>query len=343
MLISQNSTTMGTLYITQDDAFIGKTDERLTVRADKKTLQDIPLIKLDGVVIMGRATVSPAVVVELLERKIPLSFLTSIGRYLGRLEPELNKNIFVRSAQWKAVAPSEQASHLVGGFVRGKLKNYRNTLLRGQRECSELDFQKALTQLEQAIAPIDKTASIDSLRGLEGSGSAAYFGSFNHLIRADGFLFEARRRRPPTDPVNALLSLGYALLRHDIQSAVNLVGFDPYLGYLHTQRYGRPSLALDLMEEFRPLVVDAVVLSSLNRRAIALQDFATEPLSGAVSLTPEGLRTFLRLYEQKKQSKFKHPVLQTQCTYQESFEIQARLLAKYLMGETDKYPPLVLK
>jgi CRISP-associated protein Cas1 len=334
---------MGTLYITQDDSFIGKTDERLTVRANKKTLLDVPLIKVDGVVVLGRATVSPAVVIELLERKIALSFLTHTGRYLGRLEPELTKNIFVRSAQWKAIAPSEPALHLVRGFVRGKLKNYRNVLLRGQRECSERQLQNAITQLEQVITPINTTANIDSLRGLEGSGSAAYFGSFNSLIRAEEFQFTARIRRPPTDPVNALLSLGYALLRHDVQSAVNLVGFDPYLGYLHTQRYGRPSLALDLMEEFRPLVVDAVVLSSLNRRVVSVQDFVTEPLSGAVSLTSEGLRTFLRVYEQKKQSKFKHPVLQTQCTYQEAFEIQARLLAKYLMGETDKYPPLILK
>lgn len=334
---------MGTVYITQDDAFIGKTDERLNVRAEKKTLLDIPLIKIDGVVVMGRATVSPAVVIELLERKIPLSFLTGTGRYLGRLEPELTKNIFVRSAQWRAAGATEQAVHLVRGFVRGKLKNYRNALLRGQREFSDVNLPAAVTRLEQAIAPIDQTPAIDSLRGLEGTGSAAYFGSFNYLIRAQGFQFEARRRRPPTDPVNAILSLGYALLRHDVQSAINLVGFDPYLGYLHVQRYGRPSLALDLMEEFRPLVVDAVVLSGLNRRAIAPADFTTEPLSNAVSLTQEGLRTFLRLYEQKKQSKFKHPVLQTQCTYQEAFEIQARLLAKYLMGEIDKYPPLILK
>lgn len=334
---------MGTLYITQDDSYIGKTDERLTVRANKQTLLDVPLIKLDGVVVLGRATVSPAVVTELLERKIALSFLTHTGRYLGRLEPELTKNILVRAAQWQAIAPSEPALHVVRGFVRGKLKNYRNSLMRAQREFPELSLQPAITQLEQAIAPIDQTGTIDSLRGLEGSGSAAYFGNFHQLIRADGFEFRSRNRRPPTDPVNALLSLGYALLRHDVQSAVNLVGFDPYLGYLHTQRYGRPSLALDLMEEFRPLVVDAVVLSAINRRAMTPQDFVSEPLSGAVSLSSEGLRTFLRLYEQKKQAQFKHPVLQTQCSYQEAFEIQARLLAKYLMAETDKYPPLVLK
>jgi CRISP-associated protein Cas1 len=334
---------MGTLYISQDDSFIGKTDERLTVRVNKQTLLDVPLIKVDSVVVLGRATVSPAVVMELLERKIALSFLTHTGRYLGRLEPELTKNIFVRSAQWKAIAPSEPALHIVRGFIRGKLKNYRNAFLRGQREFSELQLQGAIAQLERAIAPLEKTQAINSLRGLEGSGSAAYFGSFNLLIRAEGFRFTTRNRRPPTDPVNALLSLGYALLRHDVQSAVNLVGFDPYLGYLHTERYGRPSLALDLMEEFRPLVVDAVVLSALNRKVVSPDDFVKEPLSGAVSLTSDGLRAFLRWYDQKKLSKFKHPVLQTQCSYQEAFEIQARLLAKYLMGETDKYPPLVLK
>ena len=334
---------MGTIYITQDDAFIGKTDERLQVKAQRQTILDVPLIKVDGVVVLGRANISPAAIVELLERNIPLSFLTGTGRYLGRLEPELTKNIFVRSAQWQAAGESEQALHVVRGFIRGKLKNYRNALLRREREASELDLQAATTRIEQAIASLDKTTTVDSLRGFEGAGSAAYFGVFNQLIRAEDFEFEARRRRPPTDPVNALLSFGYALLRHDVQGAVNIVGFDPYLGYLHVQRYGRPSLALDLMEEFRPLVVDAMVLSAINRRSLAISDFTSEPLSGAVSLSDEGRRTFLRLYEQKKQSEFKHPVLGRKCTYQEAFEIQARLLAKYLMGETDKYPPLVLK
>jgi CRISPR-associated protein Cas1 len=334
---------MGTVYITQDDAFIGKADERLQIKAEKKTLLDVPLIKIDGVVILGRATVSPAAIAELLQRNIPLSFLTGTGRYLGRLEPELTKNIFVRSAQWRAAGESEQALHVVRGFIRGKLKNYRNALLRREREGSELDLQAAITRIEQAIAPLDKTATVDSLRGLEGAGSAAYFGVFNQMIRGQGFNFEARRRRPPTDPVNALLSFGYALLRHDVQGAVNIVGFDPYLGYLHVKRYGRPGLALDLMEEFRPLVVDAMVLSAINRRSLTLADFTTEPLSGAVSLSENGRRTFLRLYEQKKQSQFKHPVLSRKCTYQEAFEIQARLLAKYLMGEIEKYPPLILK
>lgn len=334
---------MGTVYITQNDAFIGKTDERLTVKADKRQILDVPLIKIDGVVVLGRATLSPAVVVELLERKIPLSFMTGTGRYLGRLEPELTKNIFVRSAQWKAAGESKHALHVVQGMIRGKLKNYRNYLLRHAREHPDTDLQVAIAKIEQAILAIDRTNSTNSLRGLEGNGSAAYFSVFDRLIRADGFSFNTRNRRPPLDPINAMLSFGYSLLRHDIQGALNIVGFDPYLGYLHVERYGRPSLALDLMEEFRPLVVDAMVLSAVNRRSLLLGDFTTEPLSGAVSLVDEGRRTFLRLYEQKKQSEFKHPVMGRKCTYQEAFEIQARLLAKYLMDETDKYPPLILK
>lgn len=333
---------MGTVYVTTDDAFVGKTDERLRVRAEKKTLLDVPMIKVDGVVILGRATVSPAALIELLERKIPLSFMTGTGRFLGRLEPEPNKNIFVRSAQWEAAGETPRSIHAVQGFIRGKLKNYRSMLLRAQRE-GITDLQSGIARLEQAIKPINQTSIIDALRGLEGAGSAAYFTHFGHLIRNDQFSFKTRNRRPPIDPVNALLSFGYALLLHDIQGAINIVGFDPYLGYLHTQRYGRPSLALDLMEEFRPLIVDAMVLSAINRKALVPDDFSSEPVSHAVSLTDDGRRKFLRLYEQKKQSKFKYPVMGRQFTYQETFEIQARLLAKYLMGETEQYPPLVLK
>lgn len=332
---------MGTVYITQDDSFIGKTDERLSVKANKQKLLDVPLIKVDGIVVCGRATVSPAVVTELLDRKIPLTFITGTGKYLGRLEPEMTKNIFVRQAQWQAAGESESALHVVRGFIRGKLKNYRTMLSRNQREYPELTLKSAITQISKAITSLDKTKTINSFRGLEGAGSAAYFKVFNQLIRAEGFNFRVRHR-PATDPVNSLLNFGYTLLRHDLQSAVNIVGFDPYLGYLHCQHYGRPSLALDVMEEFRPLIVDGSILKAINSRILKPDDFVSEPLSEVVYLSPEGRREFLKLYEQKKQSKFKHPVLGRKCTYQEAFEIQARLLAKYLMGEIDKYPPLVL-
>lgn len=333
---------MGTLYISQDDVFIGKIDERLNVKVKNQILQDVPLIHLDGVVILGRATISPAAIAELLQRKIPLTFMTDTGKYLGKLEPELTKNIFVRNAQWKAAGETPQAIHVVRGFIRGKLKNYRTSLYRYQREHSEVNLEAAITQIGNGIAKLEKVANIDSLRGLEGAGSAAYFGVFNQLIRVDGFTFQPRHR-PATDPVNSLLNFGYTLLRHDVESAINIVGFDPYLGYLHVQRYGRVGLAFDLMEEFRPLVVDAMILSGINRRVITLNDFTTEPISNVMRLSDTGRREFLKMYAQKKQSEFKHPVLGRKCTYQEAFEIQARFLAKYLMGEIEKYPPLVMK
>lgn len=333
---------MGTVYVTQDDSFISKVDERINVKFEKKTILDVPLIKIDGLVVMGRASISPAAIFELIDKKIPLTFLTNNGKYLASLEPEMGKNIFVRTAQWKAAGESPQAIHVTQGFVRGKLKNYRHTLLEAQRRY-EVNLNSNITQISNAIASLEKSNSIDSIRGFEGAGSAAYFGCFNQLIRVDNFSFNTRNRRPPIDPVNSLLSLGYSLLRHDIQGALNIVGFDPYLGYLHTERYGRPSLALDLMEEFRPLIVDAVVLTAINRRMLSPKDFITEPISNAVSLTKEGLHIFLRLYQEKKQTQFKHPVMQKKYTYQEVFAIQARLLAKYLLGEIEKYPPLVMR
>ncbi|GET36596.1 type I-D CRISPR-associated endonuclease Cas1d [Microseira wollei] len=333
---------MGTVYITQAESFIGKTDERLQVKADKKTVLDVPLLKIDGVVVLGRATISPALIAELLERKIPLTFMTETGKYLGKLEPELTKNIFVRNAQWEAKGETAKAIHVVQGFVRGKLKNYRRNIQQIQRDWTELDLDSAIQRINDAIASVNKTHNIDSLRGFEGAGSAAYFGIFNQLIRIEGFTFKPRHR-PATDPVNSLLNFGYTLLRHDVQSALNIVGFDPYLGYLHLQRYGRPSLAFDLMEEFRPLVVDTMILNAINRRLLTLDDFTTEPLSNVVKLTETGCREFLKLYAQKKQTKFTHPVLGRKCTYQEAFELQARLLAKYLMGEIEKYTPLVMK
>ncbi|NET00281.1 MAG: type I-D CRISPR-associated endonuclease Cas1 [Sphaerospermopsis sp. SIO1G1] len=333
---------MGTLYVSQADSFIGKVDERINVKFEKKAIVDIPFIKLDGVVVLGRSTVSPAVVSELMTRHIPLSFIDERGHYLGQLQPEMSGNIFVRKAQWQAAGETPQAIHVVQGFVRGKLKNYRQMLTRHQRKYN-VDLSTDVTRLENVIATIDKTESINSLRGLEGAGSAVYFGCFNQLIRNSQFEFTKRVRRPPTDPVNSLLSFGYSLLRHDIQAAVNIVGFDPYLGYLHFDRYNRPSLALDLMEEFRPLVVDAMVLTLLNKQLLKPEDFITEPLSNAVSLTSEGRKIFLTNYEQKKQRDFKHPVMGKKCTYRESFELQARLLAKYLMATTDKYPPLFIR
>jgi len=334
---------MGTLYINTEGAFIGKTDERITVKVEQKNILDVPLLKVEGVVVLGRATVSPALIIELLERNIPLTFLAPTGRFLGTLTPELTKNIFVRQAQWRAKDHQQQSLHIASACVRGKLKNALKSLQRWERDRSESNLENVIAQMKQSLKTLETAQSIESVRGAEGAGSAAYFSAFEQAITNPEFSFSHRNRRPPKDPVNAMLSLGYALLRHDIQSALNIVGFDPYAGFLHTDRYGRPSLALDMMEEFRPLVVDPIVLTCINRKMVSPADFNQEPISEAVYLTDAGRQTFLRAYEQKKQSDFKHPVMGRKCTYREAFEIQARLLSKYLLGEIEQYPPLVMR
>ena len=169
---------MGTVYVSQDDSFIGKTDERLTVKAEKKQILDVPLIKIDGLVILGRATISPAAVIELLERKIPMSFMTGTGRFLGRLEPELTKNIFVRRSQWAADGGTPKAIHIVQAFVRGKLKNYRGSLMRHMRDYPDNDLQKAIDALERAIDSLPTIKAIASLRGVEGSWQRCLLASF---------------------------------------------------------------------------------------------------------------------------------------------------------------------
>jgi CRISPR-associated protein Cas1 len=184
--------------------------------------------------------------------------------------------------------------------------------------------------------------SLAELRGHEGNGSAAYFGVFNQLIKAEGVVFSKRVRRPPTDPVNALLSFGYALLANDVHAAVQVLGFDPYCGYLHADRYGRPSLALDLMEEFRPIVVDTVVLACLNKRIIQPADFEVS-LGQVHRLTPDARKKFLVQYEERKQTEIQHPVFAYRATYQRCFELQARLLAKHIQGELERYESFVVR
>jgi CRISPR-associated protein Cas1 len=201
---------------------------------------------------------------------------------------------------------------------------------------------KAVDQLKAALKRAQKARTLDQLRGHEGEGSAAYFGVLTHLVKTADFSFSKRVRRPPTDPVNALLSFGYTLLTTDLFGAVNVVGLDPYIGYLHAERYGRPSLPLDLMEEFRPIVVDSVVLTCLNKGILTRDDF-TEGVGKVCALTDAGRERFLEQYEARKQTEFTHPVLKQTMTYQRCFEQQARFLGKTLQGELKTYPPLVVK
>ena len=328
--------------MTQQDSVLRKEDERLRVTLKGETLLDLPMLKVSQVVVMGRVTVTPHTVAALMERAVHLTYLTEYGRYIGRIEPAFSKNSLLRRAQYAASFDEHRTLTLARGFVLGKLANLRVTLLRAARNSDGLNVDNAIEAIRGAEQRAERADELDVLRGHEGEGSAAYFGVFDHLIKADGFSFTKRVRRPPTDPINALLSFGYALLANDVHAAVNVLGFDPYCGYLHADRYGRPSLALDLMEEFRPLVVDAVVLSCLNKRILQREDFAVS-LGEVHNLSPEGRKKFLVQYEERKQTEIQHPIFEYKATYQRCFELQARILAKTIQGELERYEPFVIR
>src|SRR5262245_41179477 len=250
---------MSTLYVTQQDTVVRKTDERLKVTQKTETLLDVPMLKVSQVVVFGRVTVTAPTLQALLEHHIPVCYLSAHGRYVGRIEPALSKNALLRSAQYRAAFNATSTLALARQMVRGKLTNMRVLLQRANRDTDDPPVMQAVDQLKERLAAGVEVHSLDQLRALEGAGSAVYLGVFDNLLNASSMRFAKRGRRPPTDPVNALLSFGYALLANDIHSAVNTVGFDPYQGYLHVEHYGRPSLALDLMEEFSTLIGATVV------------------------------------------------------------------------------------
>jgi CRISPR-associated protein Cas1 len=333
---------MATFYINQNDCLLKKVDERLIVVKEREKIIDIPMIKITQVVILGRVTVTPEVFYELSNRNIGLCFLNEYGRYKTRLEPPLSKNVILRIAQYKNNFDENLKNKLAKALVNGKLTNYRMALLQLQRENKEIDILSEINLLKEMVKKVNISEDLDQIRGYEGCGSAAYFKCFPKMIKNPDFVFNKRERHPPPDSMNALLSLGYTLLRMDIESAVNMVGFDPYIGYLHCDRYGRASLALDLMEEFRPLVVDSCIIQMINRKQMTSDDF-TEEFAGSVLLKEESRKTFFKCYEQRKQTEFKHPYFNYKVNYQKCFELQARILAKYLTGETEEYIPLIMR
>jgi CRISPR-associated protein Cas1 len=338
---------MSTLYVTTEDTVLRKADERLKVTKQKETLIDVPLLKVSSVVMFGRVSVTPDAMQSLLERQIDLCYLTAYGKYIGRMQPSLSGNVLLRKAQFRAAESAHQCLKLSRGFIKGKLANMRVLLVRQAREEQEGSerwhaLDSAITRIKLAEFGLARAQSVDQARGYEGEASACYFGVFDQLIKQEGFVFEKRLKRPPTDPVNAMLSFGYALLANDLHSAINIVGMDPYVGYLHADRHGKPSLALDLMEEFRALVVDSIVLTIINKRMVTPADFDHQ-LGGVCMMTDAARRTFLRQYEERKLTEFRHPIFNYKMSYRQAFEMQARILAKTLKGELEEYVPLLTK
>jgi CRISPR-associated protein Cas1 len=353
-----------TLYVTERRSLVRKSGDTLEVhvpedeeRGTKKRTVRVPLIKVTQVVIYGDATLTSPAMMALLDQKADICFCSYYGRFRGRLAPPMGKNSLIRLEQHRAHNDPVRAFQLAKRFVYGKLANTRTLLLRSNRKLEDLQIAKAATSikgvmeqvegLEQAAGvstadPCDPQAgtAYGTLLGLEGAGSAFYFGVFERLLK-HGWTFPGRSKRPPRDPVNALLSFAYVLLTNQVASAVSIVGLDPYVGYLHSSQFGKPALALDVVEPFRPVVADSVVLTLLNNRMLTEGDF--EETLGAWRLSDEGRRTFLTKFEERLNTEITHPTFDYRTTYRRCLELEVRLAAKWLSGEIDIFEPFMVR
>jgi CRISPR-associated protein Cas1 len=362
---------MTTLYLTEEYAVVRREGEdALLVQIPERRTRDgivlaaarkerVPLLNIDDVAVLGEITMTASALHLLLERNIEITFLGHYGQFKGLLAPPFSKNALLRMAQYRTHQDMALRCELARRFVIGKLSNQRALLQRFYRRRADAEVARAIDQMalqigqlvalstesaqaRQTLASGDHSIAgtpLEKILGFEGAGSAAYFQCFGKLIvDPEQWPFAGRVKRPPTDAVNSLLSFGYALLTNKVASAVQATGFDHFVGYLHSSFYGRPSLALDILEEFRPVIVDSVVLTLLNRRMFTPADFIIE--LGAYRLKQEKRKTFFAVFEDRLNEEIVHPTFGYKTTYRRCIELQARLLAKYLTGEIDSYPPL---
>ncbi len=331
---------MTTLYLSEQQSIVKKRDGYLIVQYPDKRSVEVPLIKISQVVVSGDVTLTTPALHTLLERGIEVCFLSMYGHFRGRLSPPVAKNALLRREQYRAHTDPCRALAIAQACVRGKLENMRTMLLRTNRTLADSQIAEAAEAIRRMVRLVPEAQTVGSLLGFEGNGSAAYFGVFARLLR-DPMHFTRRRRRPPTDPINAMLSLGYTLLLHQVSSALQAVGLDPYAGFLHQPRYGRPALALDLMEEFRPTIADSVVLNIVNHRILTEKDFQEE--LGVVHLKAQARKTFYTKFEDRLQEELQHPYFGYRTSYRRCLELQVRLLGKSLTGEIPAYLPLSIR
>ncbi|RTI01412.1 CRISPR-associated endonuclease Cas1 [Thermus scotoductus] len=331
---------MGVIYVLED-AYLSKEGGVLKVarRRGQEVFLERPLVGVEEIVILGNAVVTPALLKHCAKEGVGLHYLSPTGGYYAGLTRTPAKNAPLRVAQFRAHLDPKRKLALARRFVLGKVQNGLTFLRRN----GALGWEA----LKPFLQDVEKAANEETLRGLEGLAADRYFQIWARLL-PDGFTFTERNRRPPRDPVNSLLSLAYTLLAKECESALHMAGLDPYVGYLHEVRYGRASLALDLMEEFRPILADSVVLILLANRRITQEDFEEAhpelPFGeGFPKLRKEAWPKFLRAWEERLNQRIRHPLLGKSHTYRETLLLQARLLGKHLMGELPEYPPFTVR
>lgn len=327
------------LYVTVQGAYLGKDGETVLVRVEQETRLRVPIHALEGIVCMGIISVSPALMAFCAEKQVGISFLSEHGRFLARVQGPVNGNVLLRREQYRR-ADSEPASAAIAkALLLAKIANSRIVLMRAERERPSGNLDSACLQLAQSLRLVEMESSLDSLRGFEGDAAHAYFGAFNDLIIAqrEDFEFHERSRRPPLDNINALLSFVYVLLAHDVASALEAVGLDPAVGFLHRDRPGRAGLALDLMEELRPVLADRLVLSLINRRQVSASGFIRAE-SGGIVMDDSTRKEVLVAWQKRKQEEVQHPFLGERIPVGLIPHAQALLLARFLRGDLDAYP-----
>ena len=337
---------LNTLYVTTQDAYLRKEGETVVVEKEKQVLLRLPIHTLQGLVTFGNVMTSPYLLNLCAERGVSVSFMSESGKFLARVTGPVSGNVLLRLSQMRAYEDKSKKGDIARSFVIGKLMNARSVLLRRMRDHGETaDIAESSAKILDVLRRVrDSAPDAERLRGLEGEAGAVYFGVFNELIVAgkETFSIASRNRRPPLDPMNALLSYLYTLLAHDCRGALESVGLDPQIGFLHEVRAGRPSLALDLMEEFRACLADRVALSLVNLRQLGARDFTVSE-SGAVSISADARKSVLMAWQKKKQETIMHPFLEEKVPIGLLPHLQALLLARHLRGDLDAYPPFILK
>lgn len=337
---------LNTLYVTTQGAYLARDGETISVRIEHETKLRVPIHSLAGVVCFGQVSMSPPLMALCAERGVGVSFLSERGRFVARVEGPVAGNVLLRREQFRRADDEEGAAQIAASVLVGKISNARTVLLRALRDHEGMngrsDVERAAHEMGRAILRLGTTASLETLRGVEGEAAQFYFGVFGHLVVAqkEEFFFRNRSRRPPLDNLNALLSFIYTLLVHDTESALAGVGLDPAVGFLHRDRPGRAGLALDMMEELRPILADRLALSLVNRQQVRAGGFASSE-TGAVSMDEATRKEVLVAWQKRKQDEVVHPFLGEKVALGLVPHIQALLLARHLRGDLDAYPPFI--
>jgi len=337
---------LNTLFVTTQGAYLSKEGETVRVTVEKENRLQVPIHTLSGIVCFGRVMCSPFLMGFCAENNVGLSFLTENGKFLARVQGPVSGNVLLRREQYRRADMQDRTTDLARAFVTGKIANCRTVLQRALRDHGDKirqnEVKRAVDLLADALKRLLQSDDLDTVRGIEGDAARIYFSVFDDLItnQKEAFFFKGRNRRPPIDNVNCLLSFIYTLVLHDIRSALEGVGLDPAVGFLHRDRPGRPGLALDVMEEFRPFLTDRLVLSLINLAQIDAKGFHKSE-TGAVYMNDNARKAVIMAYQKRKQDEIQHPFINEKVALGILFHVQALLLARFLRNDLDGYPPFI--